>query len=468
MPIDKKFLRRLKKILGAEHVAIQAEDLIAYSYDGSLSLPILPDAVVHPGSREEVADVVAAAAGEGIPIVARGAGTGLSGGSLAARGGVVLHFDRMNGVKDLDRGDQVAVVDPGVINWTLKRHAAAAGLFYPPDPGSMKVCTLGGNVAENAGGPYGIKYGTTADYVLGLEAVLSSGEVINTGGRTFRNVTGYDLTRLLVGSEGTLAVITEITLRLLPQPPARNAALFEFDSVEAAAAAVVAIGDEGVIPAAVEMMDHTAIECAEQYRRGNLPTGAAAVLLIEADGDPGGVAMQMQTIASACDSTGGRIVKNAVGDEETEELWDARRSISAALGRMGPHKMGEDICVPRSRVPDLVARIKEIADRRGLTVAIFGHAGEGNLHPNILFDKRDQQMMKNAEGAVKDLFAATIDLGGTLSSEHGIGLAKAPYMKYAVSAGTLRAMQNIKRALDPAGIMNPGKIFPASPTGSER
>lgn len=460
MATKKRFLRKLEKLLGSRHVAAETEDLISYAHDGTLSEAALPDAVAHPGSLEEVVGLVLAAAEEGVPLVPRGAGTGLSGGSVAVQGGVVLHFNRMNRLKELDVGDMVAVLEPGVVNWALRQKAIGSGLFYPPDPSSMKVCTIGGNVAENAGGPYGVKYGVTGDYVLGLEAVLSSGEVIRTGGKIRRNVAGYDLTSLLAGSEGTLAIITEITLKLLPRPASRSAALFAFDEIEAAGEAVVALGAGGITPAALEIMDQAAIDCAEQYRQGRLPRDVAAVLLIEVDGEPEAVNGQMEKVANIFGQANGRMIRVAASEKEAEELWESRRSVSAALSRMGPQKIGEDISIPRSCIPEMVGRIKEIAHRHGLAIAVFGHAGDGNLHPNILTDMRNPELMKKTEAAIADLFQTAVELGGTLSGEHGIGLAKAPYLKNVVTAETLESMQNIKRALDPAGIMNPGKIFP--------
>lgn len=459
MAVNNRFLRRLEKMLGPGNIAAGVEDRIAYSRDGSLS-ESLPEAVAHPGSVNEIVELVLAAAEEGVPVVPRGAGTGLSGGSVAVQGGIVLHFDRMNHVKEIDRTDMVAVVEPGVITGSLKRKATLASLFYPPDPSSVKVCTIGGNVAENAGGPYGAKYGVTGDYVLGLEAVLSSGDVIRTGGKVRRNVSGYDLASLLVGSEGTLAIITEITLKLLSRPAARKAALFAFDEVEAAGEAVVALGVGGVMPAALELMDQAAIECAEQFRPGRLPRDAAALLLIEFDGDPEPVDSQMAKAAEIFRQSKGRGVGEAASDEDTEELWESRRAVSAALARMGSQKIGEDVSIPRSRIPEMVTRIKKIANRHGLAITVFGHAGDGNLHPNILTDRRNSEMMKRTEAAIADLFEAAVELGGTLSGEHGIGVTKAPYIKNAFSQETLAAMQKIKQALDPAGIMNPGKIFP--------
>lgn len=459
MAVNKRFLKKLKKFLGPEHVKSGAEDLIAYSRDATL-YEALPDVVAHPGSVSEVVDLVRAAAEEGVPVVPRGAGTGLSGGSVAARGGVILHFDRMNRIKEVDRGNMVAEVEPGVINRELKQAAAAAGLFYPPDPSSLRICTIGGNVAENAGGPYGVKYGVTGDYVLGLEAVLSSGKVIRTGGKVRRDVSGYDLTSLLVGSEGTLAIVTGITVKLLPQPVARRAAIFAFDELEAAGEAVVALGAGGIAPAALEIMDRSAIECAEQFRPGKLPRGAAALLLVEVHGEPSSVEAQMDIAASIFRQAKGCPVGEAASGDDVEELWESRRAVSGALARMGPQKIGEDVCVPVSRIPEMVERIKDIAHRHGLTIVIFGHAGDGNLHPNILTDRRDPEMMKKTEAAIADLFQASVELGGTLSGEHGVGMAKAAYMRHAATGETLAAMQKIKQALDPAGIMNPGKIFP--------
>ena len=456
--MKRQLLRKLRKIVGEGHVESSTEDMLCYRYDG-LERGAPPDAVVHPASVEEVAELVRAAAAAGKPVVPRGAGTGLSGGSVPLTGGIVIDLNHMNRIRAIDRENLIAEVEPGVINWDLKTAADGEGLFYPPDPSSTRVCTLGGNIAENAGGPCGVKYGVTGDYVLGLEAVLPDGNVIRTGGRNRRDVAGYDLTSLLVGSEGTLAVVTAATLRLLPRPPARRTVLLSYRELAGAGAAVAAMASSGVTPAALEIMDGITIECVEKYRPGYLQVGAAAALLLEVDGEAEGVDAQLERARAACQETGGEIVFTASDEQEAEELWESRRAISPSLGRLAPAKIGEDISVPPARVAEMIGRIQAIATDHGLTIAVFGHAGDGNLHPNILTDRRDAEQMRRADMAIKELFAAAIELGGTLSGEHGIGLAKAGFMDGAIQAQALGKMKEIKRLFDPDGIMNPGKIF---------
>jgi glycolate oxidase len=462
--VRKGFIRKLNGIVGADHVSRHVEDLICYSYDGT-PYRAHPEVVVHPGSTAEVAELLATAAEAGVKVVARGAGTGLSGGSVPLEGGMVLHLDRMNRLRRLDPLEMLAVVEPGMTNWDLRQAAEGQGLFYPPDPGSTKVCTLGGNVAENAGGPHGVKYGVTGDYVIGLEGVLASGMTFRTGGETRRNVTGYDLTSLLVGSEGTLAVITEITLKLLPKPPARLTALLAFEKPVDAGAAVTAISGRGIIPAALEIMDGITIDCVERYRPGHLPRDAAAVLLIEVDGEAESVRHELQRAVKAGEACGGRLVRSARTPEEAEELWESRRSISPALGRIAPTRIGEDISVPRTRVPEMLERIQKISIKHDLIIAVFGHAGDGNLHPNILTDARDPEKMGRTEAAINEIFAAALEMGGTLSGEHGIGKAKSRFMEGSLPAETLALMKGIKDVFDPGGILNPGKIFPSGGAG---
>lgn len=445
-------------MIGADHVSTDPADLVCYSYD-STTARSLPSAVVHPATATEIARLLVLARNEGIAITPRGSGTGLSGGSIPLQGSIVLHLDRLNSIRTIDVAEMLAVVEPGVINRDLRQAVEARGLFYPPDPSSTRICTLGGNVAENSGGPRGVKYGVTGDYVIGLEAVLASGRIIKTGGVTRRNVTGYDLTSLLVGSEGTLAVITEITLRLLPKPRTRSAALMAFPSLEEAGAAIQAISAEGLVPSALEIMDRVAIECVESYRPGRLPHDAEAVLLVEVDGDELSVGDQLKRAVAACQSRKGRLAGSADGDAATEELWESRRMISPALTRMAPARIGEDISVPRASIPTMLERLQEIGFRYGLTIAVFGHAGDGNLHPNILTDVSDPEKMARTDAAIAEIFTAALDLGGTLSGEHGIGLAKARFMKDALGDEMLALMKGVKQVFDPDGILNPGKIF---------
>jgi len=459
LAIARTFIRQIKKIVGEQHIQTDPEDLVAYSVDASSATARPPDVVVHPGSHDEVAGVVRAAAGSGIPVVARGAGTGLSGGSLAAHGGMLIAFDRMNRLIGLHSCDMTATVEPGFINWDLQQAAAAAGLFFPPDPSSAKFCTIGGNVAENASGLHGVKYGATGDYLLGLRCVLSSGESIRFGGSMRRNVTGYDVLHLIAGSEGTLAIITEITVRLLPKPASRRAALFIFDSTEAVGEALTAFGSSSVSLSALELIDHTAIECARQFDAGIETGEGAAILIIEVDGAEGETAVDIESVKQICQSCGGILTVEAASEEEVNHIWDIRRSVSGALGRRGLKKISEDISVPPSQVPLMLARINTIAKKHGVTIAVFGHAGAGNLHPNLLVDQGDPDEARRAETAISELFSAAVELGGSLSGEHGIGSAKAPYMSLVLGIEEMELMQRIKAAFDPLGVMNPGKIF---------
>lgn len=449
----------MRKITGSEHVQTALEDRICYAYDAAAQI-MVPDLVVHPGSRDEVVSIVRAASTAGVPLVPRGAGTGLSGGAVASNGGIVLHFDRLNRIRELDPKNLIAVVEPGVINWDLKQAADGAGLFYPPDPGSSRFCTLGGNVAENAGGPYSARYGVTGDYVLGLEAVLPSGDTIRAGSRARRDVAGYDLAGLLVGSEGTLAVITEITLRLLPRRRARAAAYIAFNDFDSAAGTVMGLSAAGLDAAALEIMDRTTLECLDKFVPGRLPP-AGAMLLLELDGDPGSMESRMAAAVSLASAEGGGLVVDAKGDD-CEGLWDLRRAISPSLGHVTSSKIGEDISIPVGSIGAMHERIRDISRKHSLEIAVFGHAGDGNLHPNILTDRRDPEMMRRTRDAISELFAAAVELGGTISGEHGVGTTKAPYIESVRDAGSLKVMREIKKLFDPGNILNPGKIFPES------
>lgn len=453
-------IREMKKITGPEHVQTAIEDRICYAFDATVQSSSVPDLVVHPGSRDEVVSIVRVASGAGVPLVPRGAGTGLSGGAIARNGGIVLHFDRMSRIKELDRKNMMAVIEPGVINWDLKEAAGDAGLFYPPDPGSSRFCTLGGNVGENAGGPNSARYGVTGDYVLSLEAVLASGEIIRAGSQARRDVAGYDLVSLLVGSEGTLAVITEITLRLLPRRRARAAAFIAFKDFILAAEAAEGILAAGLDVAALELMDRTTLECLDKFVPGKLPI-AGAMLLLELDGDPDSLEARMAGAVSLVSPVGGELVASATG-KDCEDLWELRRAISPSLGHAAISKIGEDISIPVGLIGAMYERIQDISSRNDLEIAVFGHAGDGNLHPNILTDRRDAEMMRRTGEAIKELFRAAVELGGSISGEHGIGITKSPFMQSVRDAASLRVMREIKGLFDPDNILNPGKIFPES------
>ncbi len=448
----------LGKLLPPRQVLDSAEDRTLYAYDGT-STKALPDVVVQVRSPQEVAVVLRFASAHEVPVVPRGAGTGLSGGSVPALGGIALVLAGLRAIKEIDAGSMVTVVEPGVITGQLQKAVEDAGMFYPPDPASLNYCTIGGNVAENAGGPHGVKYGVTKDYVLGLEVVLATGEVVRLGGKQIKNVTGYNLVQLFVGSEGTLGVITEVTLRLLPRPPATKTMLAIFDKLDGAATAVAGIMAGGVIPATLELMDQQSINCVEDYLNLGLPRDAEAVLLIEVDGMPAAVEAEAEVIGRICRQQGVRTFQMARDQKEADQLWRARRAISPAISQARPSKIGEDISVPRSAVPEMVREIQRISKEYDLPIAIFGHAGDGNLHPNILTDRRDPVEMERVERAIEAIFEASVRLGGTLSGEHGIGLSKQPFLRLALSPEVVKLMQDVKRALDPKNILNPGKIF---------
>ncbi len=431
---------------------------MCYGYDASW-LIARAGAVVLPGSTAEVAEVIRLANRERVPIVVRGAGTGMSGGSIPDEGSIVLCVTRMDRIKEIDLVNLVAVVEPAVITADLQAQVEAHGLFYPPDPASLKQSSIGGNVAEGAGGPRCLKYGTTKDYVLGLEVVLPTGEVIRTGGKLMKDVTGYNLTQLFVGSEGTLGVITEIILRLIPKPAAKRTAMAVFPRLDDAAQAVASILTSGILPSTIEIMDTTAIRVVEEYLRMGLPVDAGAILIVEVDGREESVGAEVEQVGRVCERSGASEVRVSSTEAEGEALWKARRSVSAALGRLAPTKQGEDICVPRSAIPEMVRRIGAISKKYDLVIPVFGHAGDGNLHPNLLCDLRDAELMERVHKAAAEIFDAAVSLGGTLSGEHGIGLVKQPYVAKRLSPEAIALMQRTKAAFDPNGILNPGKMI---------
>ena len=452
-------LDELRAIVGKEHVLTSPEDMICYSYDGTFAAHV-PDGVVSPDSTEQVSSILQVAYREAIPVIPRGMASGLAAGTVAFGGGLVLNLTRMNRILEIDHQNMTATAQSGVITSDLATAVEAEGFFYPPDPASIRQSTLGGNVVCNSGGPRCLKYGVTGDYVMGLEAVLSDGRVLRTGNKCIKDVTGYDLVHLLIGSEGTLAVVTEVTVKLLPKPKEKRTALAIFSDIEKASQAVNDILLTGVLPATLEIVDETAINCVEEYLHLGLDCTADAMLIIETDGDPQSAAHEIEIVADVCRQAGAKEVQVAKDQAESDDLWKARRSVSPSLGRVRPNKLGEDIVVPRSAIPDMIIRIKEISLKHDLPIVIFGHAGDGNLHPNILFDRRDQEEWERVEAAVGDLFAAAVELGGTLSGEHGVGVLKRPYLEMALGPLAVEVMQGIKKALDPRGILNPGKVLP--------
>ncbi|WP_240675920.1 FAD-binding oxidoreductase [Ammoniphilus sp. CFH 90114] len=449
----------IKKIINRGHVLTELHDRYSYSFDGSFGT-YLPDAVVQSKHVEEIAELVKYANREWIPIIPRGQSTSLSGGPLPVKGGVVVDLSVMNDVLQIDEEDLVAVVSTGVLTSEIHKAALEKGLMYPPDPSSSHVSTIGGNLAENSGGPRGLKYGVTKDYVIGLEVITPQGEIIRTGGRTVKNVTGYDLTKLIVGSEGTLGIITKAILRLIPKPQASETVMAIFDSLEDAGAAISKILSSGILPAKMELMDQASMIAVENYEPSGLPRDAEALILIELDGHPLAVQDEAVQISKVCREIGAREIRIPQTAAEKEEVWKARKLVSPAIVRIKPTKISEDATVPRSKIPEMCRRLKQIKEKYNIHLVVFGHAGDGNLHPNIIADKSDKEEMKRVEQAVAEIFEAAVELGGTLSGEHGIGTMKAPFMEMELGPVGLDMMKRIKEAWDPNNIMNPGKIFP--------
>jgi glycolate oxidase len=393
--------------------------------------------------------------------VVRGAGTGYTGGAVPTSGGIVLSMARLNRILEIDELNLIAVVEPNVINGDLQRAVARLGLFYPPDPASLDTSSIGGNVAECAGGPRAFKYGTTKRYVLALEAVLPTGEILHTGSKAVKNVVGYDVTQLLVGSEGTLAIITRITLRLIPQPPARATLSASFMNVRHAVDAVSALIARRVVPAAIELVDEDSLRAVESYvGRSVVPAGAGALLIVECDGTAAGVEEEMASVTTACEDTKALAVTRATTDTDRDALWHVRRQLSLALRATGLLKINHDVVVPRGRVPELFDVIADLKQRHALRVASFGHAGDGNIHVNLMVNKDDPQERARATQAERELFERVVSLEGSISGEHGIGFAKARYLPIELSPEEIALMKRLKTAFDPNGILNPGKIFP--------
>lgn len=445
--------------LGAARVFTKPEDLIPYSFDGTAMLQQLPAAVVFPESTAEVSSVLKCAAAAKTALVTRGAGTGLSGGSVPSPGAFVLCLVRLNRILELDAKNLTILVEPGVTTLKVAEAAESAGLFYPPDPGSMKVSTIGGNVAENSGGLRGLKYGITRDYVIGLEVVLADGEAVWFGSKCVKDVAGYSMKDLFIGSEGTLGVITKILLKLLPQPQSRKTMLATFDRMESAAETVSAIIAARIIPCTLEFLDRITIGCIEDFAKIGLPRNAEAVLLIETDGHPAVVAEEaaaMEKIAREC---GARNVQVARDADEGARLATARRAAFSSLARVAPTTILEDATVPRSELARMVKFIQETAQKYELKIGTFGHMGDGNLHPTFLTNEKNHEEMERVEKAMVEIFDYAIQLGGTITGEHGIGLAKKQFLPKAIGEGSLATMRLLKRTLDPEKILNPGKIF---------
>lgn len=459
MGISKSIIREIKNISGDDNVQVSEAERHCYAYDSTGRI-FMPDAVVFPGSESEISSILKLATKHRFYVVPRGSGSGTTGGSVAVKGGLVMVLTRMNRILSIDRDNLVARAETGVITADFHRAVEVEGLFYPPDPSSSAFSTLGGNLAECAGGPRAVKYGVTKDYVLGLRAVLPTGEIIRTGVQTAKGVAGYDLTKLIVGSEGTLAVITEMTLRLLPLPKFRKTMTAVFPEMRDAASAVSEIIRRGLVPCAVEYLDNAAIRCAEGYLESGLPVEAGALLIIESDGRTLEEAESaIYDLESACMECGASETKKAETREETENIWKARKALSPAVYKIAPDKINEDIVVPRSKIPEMTEFLEKLGRNTGLSIVAFGHAGDGNIHVNVMLDKKDSTVLAKAMKAVDEIFDYTLELGGTISGEHGIGITKSSYLPKETGPVEIGLMRGIKKVFDPSGILNPGKIF---------
>ncbi|OLN26883.1 FAD-binding oxidoreductase [Desulfosporosinus metallidurans] len=451
-------VRDLEALLDPRLVFSQPEDLLAYMNDATHKR-CMPAAVVQPTTPAEIASVLGYANKHRIPVVPRGAGTGLSGGATPGTGSIVIDLKRLQQVIEVDKQNLTATLECGVVTQKFHTLVESMGLFYPPDPQSMLVCTMGGNVATRAGGPRGVKYGTTKDYVLGVEAVLPDGEIIRYGGKSVKMSSGYDLARLMTGSEGTLGIITKVTVKLLTLPAFRRTMVAVFTELEAAAEAVAAIIAAGAVPSSLELLTKSSIETIEAFIPLGLPKDAEAFLLIELDGHEGKVNEETQQIIAICQENGVRETKVAQNSAEAERMWLARRVLFPATARLAPNVLIEDATVARSQVPAMIREIKRIADLNQLIIGVSGHVGDGNLHPGILTDKSNPELMQRAEKAMGEIAKEALRLGGTLSGEHGIGYLKAPYLEWEFQSAGVDLMRRIKKAFDPHGIMNPGKIW---------
>ncbi|TVY08457.1 FAD-binding oxidoreductase [Paenibacillus cremeus] len=446
-------------IVGAKWFRDDTESLVSYSYDATPLYQSMPDGVIFPSSTEEVSAIMKVCAKHKIPVVTRGAGSNLCAGVVPLHGGIVLVMTRMNRLIEIDQDNLTATFQTGLNTKQFHMAVEDTGLFYPPDPSSMIICTMGGNIALGAGGLRGLKYGTTKDYVIGLEAVLANGDIIRTGGKLVKDVAGYDLTRLLVGSGGTLAVMTEATVKLVPKPAYRRAMLAIFSDLPASARAVSQIIANRITPCTLEFMDQATIKVVEAFAKIGLPVEAEAILAIEQDGDEAQVEKDLKLIEQVCLQAGAIQVKVAATPEEGAKVMEARRNALAALSRLRPTTILEDATVPRSKLADMVLEVQRIAAKYNVQICTFGHAGDGNLHPTAMTDARDEEEIHRVEQAFADIFDAAIKLGGTITGEHGVGHVKAPYLEWKVGATGIDIMKRLKAAFDPDGLLNPGKLF---------
>ncbi len=458
--MKKTFVSKLVEELGSEKVLYSEPDLICYSYDATPLTSFKPDAIVRAFNEDDILKVLELATQEDIPVTTRGSGTGLSGGSIPVKGGIVLVTTAMNKIIEIDADDLSVTVEPGVITSNLHSAVEAMDLFYPPDPGSMKISTIGGNVAENAGGLRGLKYGITGDYVMSLDTFFIDGSKVRYGTKCVKDVAGYNLTKFMVGTEGTIGIFTRIVLKLVPKPKTKKTFLALYDDVIDAARTVSTIISRKVIPSTLELMDQVTINCVEDYSQIGLPRDVAALLLIEADGHPAVVDEEAVVIEEACKANNIRTLRIAKSSQESEELFTARRMALSALARAKPTTILEDITVPRPAIPEMMALIKEVTEKSNIRIGTFGHAGDGNLHPTCLTDERDLNEIQRVHDAYEIIFKKAISLGGTISGEHGTGIAKSKYLPQMVGPKAIEVMRKIKACFDPAGRLNPGKIFP--------
>lgn len=456
-------IKKLREIVGIENVFTSQEARIAYSYDATAGRSYMPEAVVRPLNAHHIAELMKLGNEERFAVVPRGSGTGLSGGALPVENSVVLLMNHWDRILEIDEENLTVTVEPGVITAKLHQTVEARGLLYPPDPGSSSICTLGGNVAENSGGLRGLKYGVTKNYVLGLEVVLPTGEILHTGGKSVKDVAGYNLKDVLIGSEGTLGIFTKILLKLVPKPETYKTMLAFYSSMEDAAKTVSAIIAARITPAMLEFLDNTTIRCVEDYAHLGLPTDAAAMLLVEVDGRKAVVEEDSVRVNEICRKFNATGLNVADSEKESLTLKAARRAAFTSLARVMPTTIMEDVAVPRADLARLIARIEEISKKNGVLIGTFGHAGDGNLHPNYLTNERDSEMFARAEKTVFEVEEAAIELGGTITGEHGVGVYKKPLLEKMVGSPSIQMMKTLKRMMDPNNVLNPGKIFDLRP-----
>jgi glycolate oxidase len=457
--LAQEIIGSLQRIVGNKDVLTAKEDLIPYSFDGTAAMQQMPGCVVFVESAKEVSDILKLANEKKFVVVTRGSGTGLSGGSLPSKDCVVMCTVKMDKILELDRANLTMWVEPGVTTLQVFDAASAAGLFYPPDPGSMKISTIGGNVAENSGGLRGLKYGITRNYVMGLEVVLPNGEIMTTGNKCVKDVAGYSLKDIFIGSEGTLGVITKVLLKLIPKPAAKKTMVATFSQMDKAAEAVSAIIAAQIIPCTLEFLDRTTIHCVEDFAKVGLPLNCEALLLIETDGHPAAVADEAAQMEKICREKGAMEVRVAANDEEGTKLATARRSAFSALARLSPTTILEDATVPRSELAGMIRFVDAVAKKYKLRIGTFGHMGDGNLHPTFLTDERNKEEMHRIEEAFKEIFDEAIRIGGTITGEHGVGVAKKSFLPKFLGEAQMKVSRDLRRTLDPNGILNPGKMF---------